>query len=163
VRLLKRLVLFAAALAGGGAAAWRLLIAVQGDAELTWEDPSFTTDGDTVRGHVTLANRGREGGVAHRVEGRVVKGGPGRVVVTRKGSRPHRRGWWVSYVLKPGESCVAEVEVELDTAPAGPVVVELDAHELGRRLIRHRTVRLTVAGPASAGEGAQEVGRGVPG
>jgi hypothetical protein len=45
---------------------------------------------------------------------------------------------------------VAEVDVELDAPAEGPVTIELDTHEIGRRLVVHRTVQLTVTAPRPA-------------
>ena len=50
----------------------------------------------------------------------------------------------MSNILKPGETCVAEIDVELAEPGPGPVIVELDAHEIGRRLIVHRRTRVTL-------------------
>jgi hypothetical protein len=128
-------------------AGWRAFTRIQGDSELVYDTPSLSnlvTQDRSVHGEITITNRGKQGGVLHRFEGRVVSGPPGRVLVTRKGSKPPERGWWVSNCLKPGESCVAEVDVELDEAPSGPVTVELDAHEVGRSLKVHRVLRLSV-------------------
>jgi hypothetical protein len=148
-----RALLAAAGVAGAGVAAWTTLVRVQGDSEVGF-GPS-TVGKPVVAGslhvEVELVNRGKEGCAIRRVNGRIVDGPPGRVLVTRKGSRPPERGWWVSNVLKPGDTCVAEVDVELVEPDPGPVVVELDAEEVGRRLMVHRTTRLTLA-PPSTGE-----------
>ena len=64
--------------------------------------------------------------------------------MTRKDSQPPQRGWWVSNILKPGESCIAEIDVELVGPGPGPVIVALDTHEIGRRLLVHRRTRLTL-------------------
>lgn len=128
-------------------AGWRAFARLQGDAELVYESPTLArlvTHDRTAHGEITITNRGKQGGVLHKFEGRVVAGPPGRVLVTRKGSKPPERGWWVSNCLKPGESCVAEVDVELDEPPTGPVTIELDAHEVGRGLKAHRVLRLSV-------------------
>ena len=47
----------------------------------------------------------------------------------------------------------AEIDVELVGPGAGPVIVALDAHEIGRRLLVHRRTRLTlpIGVPASSG------------
>jgi hypothetical protein len=42
---------------------------------------------------------------------------------------------------------VAEVDVELEAVPTGPVTIEIDVHEIGRRLVAHRTAQLTLAAP----------------
>jgi len=102
-----------------------------------------TTDG-SVHAEIELVNRGREGGVVRRLDGRFVEGPPGRVLVTRKDSLPPQRGWWVSNILRPGETCVAEIDVELAESGRGPVIIELDLHEIGRRLLVHRKTRLTL-------------------
>lgn len=143
----------ATGIAGAAAAGWALLVKVQGDSELGF-GPA-TIGNPVVAGslhlEVELVNRGKEGCALRRVNGRIVDGAAGRVLVTRKDSRPPERGWWVSNVLKPGDTCVAEVDVEL-VEPGGsePVVIELDAEEVGRRLMVHRTTRLTLAPPAAA-------------
>jgi hypothetical protein len=98
----------------------------------------------SVHAEVELVNRGREAGVIRKVEGTLVEGPPGRVLVTRKDSQPPQRGWWVSNILKPGETCVAEIDVELVGPGQGPVIVALDLHEIGRRLVVHRRTRLTL-------------------
>jgi hypothetical protein len=146
----------AAALVAGG---WAALVRAQGDSlmaveppELTGisQPPSTTGPGLSVHGEATIRNQGKAGGVVHRVEGRLVGGGPGRVLVTRKDSATPERGWWRSLCLTPGEACVAEVDIELDGPPEGPLVVELDVHEIGRRLKVHRVARLAVPLPATA-------------
>ena len=136
--------------AGMGAtvlAGWRALTRLQGDSELVYESPTLSrlvTHDRSAHGEITVTNRGKQGCVLHKFEGRVVAGPPGRVLVTRKDSRPPERGWWVSNCLKPGEWCVAEVDVELSEGPTGPVTIELDAHEIGRGLKVHRVLRLSV-------------------
>jgi hypothetical protein len=144
-----------AGLAGAAALGWAALVKVQGDSLIAVEGEALADvvadvggDRRSFHGDVTLVNRGKAGGVVHRVEGRVVGTPSGRVLVTRQGSRPPERGWWQSNCLVPGESCVAEVEVELDEPASGPVTVELDVHEVGRRLKVHRIVRLSVPVPA---------------
>jgi hypothetical protein len=97
-----------------------------------------------VHAEVELVNRGREPAVVRRVDSNLVEGPPGRVSVTRRDSRPPERGWWVSNILRPGETCLADVEVELHEPGSGPVVVELDVHEIGRRLLVHRKIRLAL-------------------
>ena len=143
---MKRL-LTTAGLGGMAVAGWRTLARLQGDAELVYESPTLAnlvTHDRTAHGEITITNRGKQGGVLHKFDGRVVSGPSGRVLVTRKDSKPPERGWWVSNCLKPGESCVAEVDVELSEPPTGPVTIELDAHEVGRRLKVHRVLRLSV-------------------
>ena len=145
---MKRLLLAAGGLAGAAAAGWAALVRVQGDSHIVFEPEALTnvsSDGRTLRGEVTLVNRGKVGGVVHKVDSRVVDGGAARVLVTRQGSRAPHRGWWQSNCLSPGQSCVAEVDIELDTGSEGAVTVELDVHEIGRRLVVHRTARLTAA------------------
>lgn len=136
-----------AAVPAGLAAVWAAKVKAQGDSLITVEPAALTGvhgDGRTVHGEVTLFNRGKAGGVVHKVDARVVSGGKGRVLVTRKDSRTPERGWWRSICLTTGESCVGEVDVELDDVAKGPVVIELDVHEIGRRLKVHRLVELTV-------------------
>ena len=128
-------------------AGWQAFARIQGNSEFVYDSPTLanlTTEDRAAHGEITITNRGKQGGVLHRFEARVVEGPPGRVLVTRKGSKPPERGWWVSNCLKPGEFCVAEVDVELSEAPTGPVTIELDAHEIGRSLKVHRTIRLPV-------------------
>jgi hypothetical protein len=148
-----------AGVAGAAALGWAALVRVQGDSLIAVEGDTLSdvvadvvadvgSEARSLRGDVTLVNRGKAGGVVHRVEGRVVGKPSARVLVTRRGSRPPERGWWQSNCLVPGESCVAEVEVELDEPATGPVVVELDVHEVGRRLKVHRIARLAVPVPA---------------
>lgn len=150
--MLKKLVLAAAGMAGAAGAGWVALVKVQGDSRMVYEPEalssvSWSVDGRTAHGEVAIVNRGKVGGVVHKVFGRVVAGPPGRVLVTRKGSRPPERGWWQSNCLLPGESCVAEVDVELEAVPTGSVTIEIDVHEIGRRLVVHRTAQLTLAAP----------------
>jgi hypothetical protein len=136
-------------LTGLGAAAatagWFVLARVQGDSEIGFGPSTImgTAEG-TVHAEVELINRGREAGVIRKVLGELVEGPPGRVLVTRKDSQPPQRGWWVSIILKPGETCIAEIDVELVGPGQGPVIVALDAHEIGRRLLVHRRTRLTL-------------------
>ncbi len=141
-----RAVLGAAGLAGAAATAgWFALARIQGDSEMGFGPCTVmgTAEG-TVHAEVELVNRGREAGVVRRVNGILVEGPPGRVLVTRKESLPPERGWWVSNILKPGEACTAEIDVELADSGIGPVIVELDLHEIGRRLLVHRKTRLTL-------------------
>jgi hypothetical protein len=136
-----------AGLGGVLVAGWRTVARIQGDAELVYETPTLAnlvTDERSAHGELTITNRGKQGAVLHKFDARIVSGPAGRVLVTRKESKPPERGWWVSNCLKPGESCVAEVDVELDDPPTGPVTIELDAHELGRSLKVHRVLRLSV-------------------
>ena len=137
------------AMAGlGGAAAtagWFVLARLQGDSEIGYGPSTVigTSEG-SVHAEVELINRGREAGVIRKVLGTLVDGPPGRVLVTRKDSQPPQRGWWVSNILNPGETCVAEIDVELVGPGTGPVIVALDCHEIGRRLLVHRRTRLTL-------------------
>ncbi len=136
----------AAGLASAAATAgWFVLARVQGDSEIGFGPSTVigTAEG-SVHAEIELVNRGREAGVIRKVEGTLVEGPPARVLVTRKGSKPPQRGWWESNILKPGETCVAEVDVELVGPGEGPVIVGLDAHEIGRRLLVHRRTRLTL-------------------
>jgi hypothetical protein len=136
----------AAGLAGAAATAgWFVLARVQGDSEIGFGPSTVMgTDEGSVHAEVELINRGREAGVIRKLEGTLVEGPPGRVLVTRKDSQPPQRGWWVSNILKPGETCIAEIDVELVGPGGGPVIVALDAHEIGRRLLVHRRTRLTL-------------------
>lgn len=141
-----RVLLGGAGLATAGATAgWLVLAKVQGDSEMGYGPSTImgTAEG-SVHAEVELVNRGREAGVIRKVEGTLVEGPPGRVLVTRKDSQPPQRGWWVSNILKPGETCVAEIDVELVGPGQGPVIVALDLHEIGRRLVVHRRTRLTL-------------------
>ena len=133
-------------LAGAAATVgWFVLARVQGDSEMGFGPSTVigTAEG-SVHAEVELVNRGREAGVIRKVEGTLVDGPPAKVLVTRKGSKPPQRGWWESNILKPGQTCVAEVDVELVGAGTGPVIVALDIHEIGRRLLVHRRTRLTL-------------------
>ena len=132
-------------LGAAATAGWVALARAQGDSEIGYGPCTVlgTTD-SSVGAEVELVNRGREAGVIRRVDGLLVEGPPGRVLVTRKDSRPPERGWWVSNILNPGETCLAEIDVELQEPGPGPVIVELDAHEIGRRLLVHRKVRVTL-------------------
>ncbi len=139
-------VLGAAGVASAAATAgWFLLAKAQGDSEMGFGPSTVigTAEG-SVHAEIELVNRGREAGVIRKVEGILVEGPPARVLVTRKGSKPPQRGWWESNILKPGETCIAEIDVELAAPGPGPVIVALDVHEIGRRLIVHRRTRLTL-------------------
>ena len=139
------------------AAGWAALVKSQGDSLITFEPEALTEvtgDAKMIHGEITMYNRGKAGGVVHKVDGRVVSGGTGRVLVTRKDSRTPERGWWRSLCLTTDESCVGEVDIELDEPATGSsVVIELDAHEVGRRLKVHRVVQLTVPVPVPASAG----------
>jgi len=141
-----RPVLGAVGLTGAAATAgWFVLARIQGDSEMGYGTCTVlgTADG-SVHAEVELVNRGREAGVIRRIDGVIVEGPPGRVLVTRKDSQPPERGWWVSNILKPGETCVAEIDVEIVGPGVGPVIVEIDLHEIGRRLLVHRKTRFTL-------------------
>ena len=141
-----RTLLSATGLAGAAATAgWFALARVQGDSEMGYGPFTIieTTEA-TAHAEVEIVNRGREAGVVRRVDGTLVEGPAGRVLVTLKDSMPPERGWWVSNILRPGERCVAEIDVELVEAGRGPVIVELDLHEVGRRLLVHRKARYTL-------------------
>jgi len=141
-----RTVLGAAGLTGAAVTAgWFVLARIQGDSEMGYGPCTVMGTGDgSVHAEVEVINRGREAGVIRRVDGVLVEGPAGRVLVTRKDSQPPERGWWVSNILQPGESCTAEVDVEIVGPGTGPVIIELDIHEIGRRLLVHRKVRLTL-------------------
>ena len=136
----------ATGLAGVAATAgWIALARVQGNSEMGYGPSTvIETSEGSVHAEVVIVNRGREGGVIRKLDGRLVEGPSGRVLVTRKDSQPPQRGWWVSNILKPGESCVAEIDVELAESGPGPVIIELDMHEIGRKLLVHRKTRLTL-------------------
>lgn len=141
-----RTILGAAGMTGAAATAgWFVLARVQGDSEMGFGPSTVigTAEG-SVHAEIEIVNRGREAGVIRKVNGLLVEGPPGRVLVTRQDSQPPERGWWVSNILKPGERCVAEVDVELVGPGPGPVIVQLDVHEIGRRLLVHRRTRLTL-------------------
>ena len=125
----------------------------RGDSHMAWtghELGDVAWVGDTVTGTVGIENRGTSLGVVRRVYGRILDGGTGTVLATLQGSRPPDRGWWVSNILRPGESCVAEIDLVLREEPVGPVVVELTLQEMGRRLFQYRTTRITAPLPAPA-------------
>ncbi len=141
----------AAGAVGATVAAWQVFVRLQGDSNVafaTAELRDVTAAYGVLQGRIELVNRGRQLSTLRRVDGRIVEGPPGRVLVTRAGSKPHQRGWWVSNLLSPGESCVAEVEIELPEGPAAAVVIELDAEDIGRGLAAHRRARIRVPVPA---------------
>ena len=149
-----RRLMVAAGAAGAVVAGWKVFVRVQGDSEVEFaaaELSDVEMAHGVLHGHIGLVNRGRQLSTLRRVEGRIVQGPPGRVLVTLQGSSPHQRGWWVSNLLKPDESCVAEVEIELQDPPTAPVVIELDAEDIGRGLAVHRTARIRVPVPAVTG------------
>ncbi len=148
-----RTLLRATGVAGAAATAgWFALARIQGDSEMGYGRCTvLETTPETVHAEVDILNRGREGGVIRRVDGRLLEGPRGRVLVTLKDSQPPQRGWWVSNCLLPGETCVAEIDVELLESGPGPVIIELDIHEIGRRLLVHRKTRLTLPTGVPAG------------
>lgn len=126
-------------------AGWFALARIQGDSEMGFGPCTvLETSEGSVHAEIEIVNRGREAGVIRRVDGRLIEGPTARILVTRRDSHPPQKGWWVSNILRPGESCVAEIDAEVAQASAGPVIVELDLHEIGRRLLVHRKVRLTL-------------------
>lgn len=148
---MKRMLAAAAAVLGLASAGWLVLTRVQGDSDVVVDGEelaSVTVAGTGVSGHVRLTNRGRQIAVVRRVEGRLLTGS-GAVHVTRLGSRPPERGWWVSNLLAPGESCVAEVDIELTRQPDDEVTVELMCQEIGRRPLITRVSRIRVPLPAT--------------
>ena len=150
---LRRTVVGATGLVGAATTGWFALVRIQGDSEIGYGPCTIIdTDERAVHAEIAIVNRGREPGVIRRLDGVVVDGPSAKVLVTRKDSRPPHRGWWVSNILKPGESCIAEIDVELVEHAAGPVIVELDVHEIGRRLVVHRKTRLTLPIGPRAGE-----------
>lgn len=138
-------VLGAGGVLGAATTGWLALARVQGDSEMGYGPCTIIdTDERSVHAEITIVNRGREAGVIRRVDGLLVDGPAARVLVTRKESHPPERGWWVSNILKPGETCVAEIDVDLVGPGAGPVIAELDVHEIGRRLVVHRKTLVTL-------------------
>ncbi len=140
---------------GGMLAAWWAFVRLQGDSEVVFaadELSGVSEEDGLVRGEIVLVNRGRQMAAVRRVEGRVLEDPAAPVRVTRKGSRPPEDGFWVSNLLTPGESCVAEVEVELESPAQSPITLELDVHEIGRRPLVHRRARFALvrAGARSA-------------
>ena len=151
--MIRRLVLIVAVLVGAAAAGWTFLVRRTGDPRMAWDAVELSDvrrEDGSLCGTIGITNRGTALGVVRRVEGRVVSGGGGRVLATRQGSRPPEPGWWVSNLLDPGESCVAEVTVELASEPTGTVEVELTIQELGPRLFQYRTARVRVSLPVAA-------------
>lgn len=141
---------------GGAVAAWGAFVRIQGDSEVVYGSDELSHVGvqnGSLYGEVAIVNVGRQMAAIRRVEGRVVEGPRTRVLVSRQGSRPHERGFWVSNLLKPGESCVVVVEVELDATPETGVVIELDVHEIGRRLLVHRRASFRLSGRAHQSTG----------
>lgn len=141
----------AATLAAGAALGWAALVNKQGDSQVSYDAEDLSGlhgDARTLHAEVTLRNQGKAGAVVHKVLGRIVEGPPGRVLVTRGGSRPPQRGWWQSNCLLPGETCVAEVDIELDEPATAPLTIELDVHDIGRRLVVHRRAQFMVDVPS---------------
>jgi len=124
-----------AAAAGGAAVGLKTFKWWRGDSRMVWLSEVL----------------GRSLGVVRRVEGRIVSGASGAVLCTLQGSRPPERGWWVSNLLRPGMSCVAEVDLLLEADPTGPIIVELTLQEMGRRVFQYRTARVHVPVPAAVG------------
>jgi hypothetical protein len=126
----------------------------RGDSHMVWTSDRLS-DVDRLNGTLTgvigIQNRGRTPGVVRRVEGHIVSGASGAVLATLQGSRPPERGWWVSNILRPGMSCVAEIDLLLEAEPTGPVVVELTIQEVGRRIFQYRSARLSVPLPERVG------------
>ncbi len=143
-----------AAAAGAAAVGFKAFTWFRGDCHMVWLDSGLSEVGrldGTLTGIIGIQNRGRSLGVVRRVEGHIVSGATGAVLATLQGSRPPERGWWVSNILQPGQSCVAEIDVLLEAEPTGPVVVELTLQEMGRRVFQYRTVRATVPVPTRVG------------
>ncbi len=126
----------------------------RGDSHMVWQSDHLAEvdrlDG-TITGLIGIQNQGRSLGVVRRVTGHIVSGATGAVLATLQGSRPPERGWWVSNILQPGMSCLAEIDLLLEAEPTGPVVVELTLQEMGRRVFQYRTARVTVPLPARVG------------
>ena len=139
------------AAAGGAVLGFRTFTWWRGDCRMAWLSEVLgevdRSDG-TITGVIGIQNRGRSLGVVRRVEGHIVSGATGAVLATLQGSRPPERGWWVSNILQPGQSCVAEVDVLLEADPSGPLVIELTLQEMGRRVFQYRTARVHVPVPA---------------
>jgi len=145
----------AAAGAGVGAfVGFRSFTWWRGDCRMAWQSDRLTEvdrlDG-TLTGVIGIENVGRALGVVRKVEGHIVSGATGAVLATLHGSRPPERGWWVSNILRPGESCMAEIDVLLEAEPTDAVVVELKIQEMGRRVFQYRTAQVTVPVPARVG------------
>ncbi len=148
--MIRRALFSLIALVAGAAVVWRSLVNHNGDSHMVWDDrlDAVRREGDGLSATVGISNRGNALGVVRRVDGRIVAGGPGRVLATLKGSRPPERGWWVSNILKPGESCTAEVDVMPDSLSDGPLTIELTIQEMGRRVFQYRTARFTLSDSA---------------
>ena len=143
-----------AAAAGGAAIGLKTFKWFRGDSRMVWLSEVLgevdRVDG-TLTGVIGIQNQGRSLGVVRRVEGHIVSGASGAVLCTLQGSRPPERGWWVSNLLRPGMSCVAEVDLLLEAEPTGPIVIELTLQEMGRRVFQYRTARVDVPLPAAVG------------
>ncbi|HVF13537.1 MAG TPA: hypothetical protein VM942_03000 [Acidimicrobiales bacterium] len=126
----------------------------RGDCHMEWMSDHLSEvdrlDG-TLTGVIGIKNRGRSLGVVRKVDGRIVSGATGAVLATLQGSRPPERGWWVSNILQPGMSCVAEIDLLLEAEPTGPVIIELTVQEMGRRVFQYRTAQVTVPVPDRVG------------
>ncbi|MEA2686937.1 MAG: hypothetical protein QOE93_2132 [Actinomycetota bacterium] len=143
-----------AAAAGGAVAAAKTFTWWRGDSRMVWMS-EVLSDVDrlngTLTGTIAIQNQGRALGVVRRVEGHIVAGATGAVLATLQGSRPPERGWWVSNILRPGGSCVAEIDLLLEAEPTGPIVVELIVQEMGRRVFQYRKAQVTVPLPDRVG------------
>ena len=145
--------LFGAVVTCAGAwAAWSLFVTIQGDSEVVFgsDELSNLSEHDGVlRSEIVLMNRGRQLAALRRVEGRVLEDQRATVHVTRQGTHPSEPGLWISNLLKPGDSCVAEVEVHVGSGLTSPLTIELDVHEIGRRPLVHRRRRFSIDPPSS--------------
>lgn len=146
-----------AAAAAGLVWGWRAFTRRRGDCHMVWASDELSEvefrDG-IVTGTIGIENQGTSLGLVRRVEGRIVEGGRGTVLATLRGSRPPERGWWTSNVLKVGESCVAEIDVILEGMPTGPLLIELTAQEVGRRVFQYRTSWVRVPLPPGRRSGS---------
>ena len=126
----------------------------RGDCRMAWQSDQLSEVdrlNGTLTGVIGIQNQGRALGVVRRVDGHVVSGATGAVLATLQGSRPPERGWWVSNILRPGMSCVAEIDILLEAEPTGPIVLELTVQEMGRRVFQYRTAEVTVPVPDRVG------------
>ncbi len=141
-----------AAAAGGAALGLKTFTWWRGDCRMVWLSEvlgEVDRVAGTLTGVIGIQNRGRSLGVVRRVEGHIVSGASGAVLATLQGSRPPERGWWVSNLLQPGMSCVAEIDLLLEAEPTGPIEIELTLQEMGRRVFQYRTARVHVPLPAA--------------
>ena len=141
-----------AAAAGGAALGLKTFKWWRGDCRMVWLSEvlgEVDRVAGTLTGVIGIQNRGRSLGVVRRVEGHIVSGASGAVLATLQGSRPPERGWWVSNLLQPGMSCVAEIDLLLEAEPTGPIEIELTLQEMGRRVFQYRTARVHVPLPAT--------------